>query len=228
MNNFYLYTFYILTNLLLSIVTTYFIYLYFNFNKDNEKLILGESIKKHLTQYKNSIENYKIFLPLFLFSMLSLFKLQGFNGIFLLEFELFILVFILYFLAFIDLKTKEVPNFIILIMLFNKFIQLIYNLFMNMPLFMNMIITVFIVFIVLIIVHFISKGALGMGDVKLLSALSLYIGGYGIYSVLFSALIISLLVAIFLIAVKKKDRKYEIPFVPSIFCGYIVFLLFSI
>ncbi len=225
MNNLFDFTFYIVISFILSILTTYLINLYFNYDK---KLIIKDSIREYFTQYISSTTNYKIFIPLVLFSLLAFYKLKGLNGIFLLEFELFILVYILYYAAIIDIRTKEIPNFLIIIMFANKLLQLPFYMFTNRQLFFSMIITLVIVFLILFIIHFISKGALGMGDVKLLSALSLYIGGYGIYSVIFAALITSLIAAIFLITVKKRDRKYEIPFVPSIFVGYIAFLLFSI
>lgn len=71
----------------------------------------------------------------------------------------------------------------------------------------------------LIIVHFLFKGSIGMGDIKLIMVMSFYQGFIGVFSSLFFSLIITAILSIVLLISKKKKRKDTVPFAPSVLIG---------
>ena len=72
-----------------------------------------------------------------------------------------------------------------------------------------------------------AKGSLGMGDLKLLALMGLFLGIEGlIYSLLYS-LLIAFFAAVFLLITKKKKKKDHIPFAPYILLGTIACFILS-
>lgn len=84
-------------------------------------------------------------------------------------------------------------------------------------LFEELIVTIILV-LICFIPAFIFKGSIGYGDIKLLGVMGLFQGTRVISSLMIS-LIISFFVALFLLITKKKGRKDEIAFGPSILIG---------
>lgn len=74
-------------------------------------------------------------------------------------------------------------------------------------------------------ISFISKGALGMGDAKLMSVVGLILGWKMFLTVVLIAIVASVLTGVFLLMVKRKKRDYQIPFSPFILTGVIVCIL---
>lgn len=70
-------------------------------------------------------------------------------------------------------------------------------------------------------VSFVTKGALGLGDVWILMALGLGLDLGEFLTVLFIGLLCCALCAIVLMAAFRRGRKTEIPFVPFLLMGYI-------
>ncbi len=68
----------------------------------------------------------------------------------------------------------------------------------------------------------ITKGQIGMGDAKLFAILALYFGAKSAFMILMYSLILSAIVSLVLITVKRAGRKTEIPFVSFIALGVIV------
>ena len=69
-----------------------------------------------------------------------------------------------------------------------------------------------------------SGWAVGSADGIIVLVLGIYLGFWQVLSVLSGAFLTAVMAAGFLLAVKKKDRKYEIPFIPFLFAG----MMFSI
>lgn len=69
-----------------------------------------------------------------------------------------------------------------------------------------------------------SGWAVGSADGIIVLVLGIYLGFWQVLSVLSGAFLTAVMAAGFLLAVKKKDRKYEIPFIPFLFGG----MMFSI
>lgn len=67
--------------------------------------------------------------------------------------------------------------------------------------------------------HFISKGGVGMGDVKLFAVIGCYVGSGSIMSVAFLSALSGAVYSISMLLLKKIKLKEEIPFAPFIFVG---------
>lgn len=71
----------------------------------------------------------------------------------------------------------------------------------------------------------ISKGALGMGDVKLMAVMGLILGWKMFLTVILIAILASVITGIFLLIVKRKKRDARIAFTPFILIGTIICIL---
>lgn len=73
-----------------------------------------------------------------------------------------------------------------------------------------------------------TKNGIGIGDIKLLSALALLGGIYTVGGTLFFGMLICFLTAIVLLLSKKKTIKESLPFGPFIFIGYMISIFASV
>lgn len=71
------------------------------------------------------------------------------------------------------------------------------------------------------LLSFMSKGAIGMGDVLLYSFIICFVGMEKAFYIIFISVMFAFFAALFLVIVKKKGKKYEIPLVPFIFVAYV-------
>lgn len=78
---------------------------------------------------------------------------------------------------------------------------------------------------VMLVLSKLSRGGVGEGDGMLLIVAGLFLGAQDTVQILFAACVFAAGYAVFLVAGKKKDRKYEIAFVPFLFAAYIGKLL---
>ena len=76
-----------------------------------------------------------------------------------------------------------------------------------------------VVFVVCVLIMLISRGGLGMGDVKLYAVIGLFSGMSGIFTSLFVSLFFSFFAALYLLITKKKQRKDAVPFGPFVLAG---------
>ena len=81
--------------------------------------------------------------------------------------------------------------------------------------------------VIFIVMSLVSKGALGMGDAKLMAVMSVYYGIVGMFSVIFAASLIECLISI-VVLIRTKNMRSEIPFVPAIELGAIVALFWFV
>ena len=72
-----------------------------------------------------------------------------------------------------------------------------------------------------LLVHFLSKGGVGMGDVKLFAVIGAYMGSGSIMAVVFLTAVISAIYSLVMLARKKIKLKEEIPFAPFALAGVI-------
>ncbi|MDR1914188.1 MAG: A24 family peptidase [Clostridiales bacterium] len=79
----------------------------------------------------------------------------------------------------------------------------------------------------LFLVAFVSKGGMGMGDVKFSAMIGAYLGfKYGIIA-LFTAIILGGAFGLILIALKKATRKTAVPFGPFLALGSVAAVFFE-
>ncbi len=77
---------------------------------------------------------------------------------------------------------------------------------------------------IMLSVFYISKGAIGMGDVKLLTSIGLFAGFWGGIAVTLSAAIISGLASMVLLTMGLVKRNNRIAFGPFIFIGSMLYI----
>ena len=75
--------------------------------------------------------------------------------------------------------------------------------------------------LLLLVLGRVSGWAVGSADGIIVLILGTYLGLWQTLSVLSGAFLLAVLTAGFLMAVQKKDRKYEMPFVPFLFGGMV-------
>jgi leader peptidase (prepilin peptidase)/N-methyltransferase len=78
--------------------------------------------------------------------------------------------------------------------------------------------------LVLLLIYYITKGGLGLGDVKLFGCTGIYLGLEGIFSAMLIAAVLSGLFSLVLICINRNNRKREIPFAPFILAGALAVL----
>lgn len=128
----------------------------------------------------------------------------------------------------IDFKLKIIPNYLVLIGLGARAVIYVLEIFISSNLkdvILSDLIGFALGFGVFALVSVITKQALGFGDAKLFAVVGLTLGSFGTYSVMFTSVLVSAVISIFLLIFKKRGRKDSIPFGPCIFIGYILTLL---
>lgn len=79
---------------------------------------------------------------------------------------------------------------------------------------------------ILLIIHWFSKGQIGLGDVIVVSILGGSLGFYLCSGILMFSLFLSAILSLVLIVFKRVKRKTTIPFTPFLFIGYVGVLVF--
>lgn len=128
------------------------------------------------------------------------------------------------YIAFIDLKYELIlDNHVLMIAILN----LLFSLFNNQ--FKNGIIGCLTAFFLFLFIAIISKGGLGGGDIKLLSAIGIGVGYPCILLVILaSSLIFSITGLILMLFKKIKGLNSQIPFGPSITISMLMYCFFMI
>ena len=82
-----------------------------------------------------------------------------------------------------------------------------------------------IMLLFLLVAYFLVKNGVGMGDIKLILLMSLYLGIQGIFGVLFMSLIVIFFAGLYLMIIKKRSKRESIPFAPAILAGTVISIL---
>lgn len=133
------------------------------------------------------------------------------------------LIAVLFALAFVDYRYKIIPNKVLLICLLIRIFFLVGEFIFEKNMFFDILksigigIVVFGVF--LFICCLITKGGIGMGDIKLLMIMVLFQGFTSCLASVFVSMLICFIVSLILIILKKKKMKDTLPLVPSILIG---------
>lgn len=185
-----------------------------------EKIFSKESVKLYRETFKM---NLLIIIPLAILYVLLLFKFKIKKELFL-NLELIkclILIPILICVFIVDIKKKIVPNrlnltlfevglLIVFIYGINReaiAIDCIYALMLNAGIFLLITLLGWIL---------LDKESLGMGDVKLMAVLGLYMGTTNSINIFILSFIIGAIVSIYMLIAKKKELNTYIPFAPCI------------
>lgn len=84
-----------------------------------------------------------------------------------------------------------------------------------------------VVFVVCILFLLLSRGGLGMGDVKLFALIGLYFGLSGLLIALFCSILLVFVAALVLLFLKKKKKNDELSFGPYILAGALLAMILT-
>lgn len=134
-------------------------------------------------------------------------------------------------ISLIDYKKCIIPNKVIVVGIITRVVLYILEIFIDKSKAVSDLKSVglglmLILFFAIIGIFFIKNG-FGMGDIKLMFMLVLYLGFSSSFSSIFIALIFSLIVAIVLMIRRKKNRKDTLPFAPCILMGMYISVFLS-
>ena len=139
--------------------------------------------------------------------------------------KIIILEIILAIAALIDLKTKRIPNKLVLTALAVRLIILIPDYLYYKNEFVEVLIVsvvgLLISIISLLILSTVSRGGFGMGDVKLMGCIGFFMGLASSFYTLLFGMILCMFFSLFLLITKKAGKKDEIPFGPFIYLGFL-------
>lgn len=75
------------------------------------------------------------------------------------------------------------------------------------------------------VLSWISRGSIGVGDGAVLVATGVFLGFWGNLRLLFLALILSAVAAGYLLVIKRKGRKDRMPFIPFLFLADLLLMI---
>ena len=81
--------------------------------------------------------------------------------------------------------------------------------------------------VICLVCMLIARGSLGMGDLKLMAVMALYLGIEGTCYAMFLSIFVAFICSVALLVTKKKGRKDAIPFAPFILIGTIISIILS-
>lgn len=130
--------------------------------------------------------------------------------------------------AAVDFLIRKIPNQLVLAVLAIRVILFVPEIICQPKQWVQMVvgsvISVLAVFFVLLLLSRLSRGGLGMGDVKLITAQAFLCGVYSVINTLMFALVSCVIVAIILVLTSKKGMKDVIAFGPFLYIGYVISL----
>ncbi|MDD2400714.1 MAG: prepilin peptidase [Clostridia bacterium] len=142
--------------------------------------------------------------------------IQGFVGIILFSLSLVI--------ASIDLEHYIIPDSLVLVLILSGIIYHIVS--RNLSL-INILLGTVIGFTIPFVLALISRGGMGGGDIKLCTAIGMWLGLPGVFLALFLSSFVGSIVGITLIVTKIRQRKEPIPFGPFLVLGFFVTFFFQ-
>lgn len=134
--------------------------------------------------------------------------------------EEFVLLGSLVVLSGVDLRTRKIP--LVPVLALGMFF-VIYRIWSGAP--VLELVTGTIPGGILILVAAVTKESIGYGDGVVLVVFGLLCGAVKTVAVLGMALLLAAVVSMILLALKKVGRKTELPFLPCLCSGYLLFLL---
>ena len=142
-----------------------------------------------------------------------------------------VLIVFAYITALCDLKTRTIPNSLILIMLIAWVLIMVPKIIIDtdaaVPILKDSLYGLFIAGGMFILVYIISRKGLGGGDVKFMAASGLYLGLGGIFTATFCGTVLAGLAGLALILLKKIGRKDAIPLAPFLYAGILITVFFT-
>ena len=167
-------------------------------------------------------------IPVFI-AMLLVFRTGRSDPFITLRFEL--LIIFGYMAAVCDIKTKTVPNSLVLAMLAAWAIIMVPKLIFDIGAASALLAGSALGFAVggglFLLAYFISRKGLGGGDVKFMAAAGLYLGYESTLSSMLLGTVLAAIFSLVLIVLKKIGRKDTIPLAPFLLTGILITVFFG-
>jgi len=129
-----------------------------------------------------------------------------------------------------DLRTKKLPNYLILVMISAWVLIMTPKLFLDTDKAIDMLLDSLLGLAigggVFMLVYLISRKGLGGGDVKFMAATGLYLGFHKIVPATLCGTILAALTGLSLMALKKIGRKDKMPLAPFLYIGILLTVFF--
>lgn len=131
--------------------------------------------------------------------------------------------------AYIDALSHKIPNWIVLctaaVFAGCTVLDFVLSGTDAVPMALNSVLAAAVFFVVFFLVRLASRGGVGYGDIKMITAAALILGIYGTFSFLLVSHVLAAVAAIALLVSKKATRKDGLPFGPFFYLGYLVAIL---
>ena len=131
--------------------------------------------------------------------------------------------------AYIDALSHKIPNWIVLctaaVFAGCTGLDFVLSGTDAVPMALNSVLAAAVFFVVFFLVRLASRGGVGYGDIKMITAAALILGIYGTFSFLLVSHVLAAVAAIALLVSKKATRKDGLPFGPFFYLGYLVTIL---
>lgn len=137
-----------------------------------------------------------------------------------------ILLAAMFLIAWIDQHEKRIPNKILIFLLAVRCAGLVAEWIIYPEMGLSLLISVLMGLLLgggmFLFAHFITRGGVGMGDVKLLGVIGAYTGIGSIMTVVFLTAVAAAVYSIVMLILRKVKLKEEIPFAPFVLVGLIL------
>ena len=131
--------------------------------------------------------------------------------------------------AYIDALSHKIPNWIVLctaaVFAGCTVLDFVLSGTDAVPMALNSVLAAAVFFVVFFLVRLASRGGVGYGDIKMITAAALILGIYGTFSFLLVSHVLAAVAAIALLVSKKATRKDGLPVGPFFYLGYLVTIL---
>ena len=131
--------------------------------------------------------------------------------------------------AYIDALSHKIPNWIVLctaaVFAGCTVLDFVLSGTDAVPMALTSVLAAAVSFVVFFLVRLASRGGVGYGDIKMITAAALILGIYGTFSFLLVSHVLAAVAAIALLVSKKATRKDGLPFGPFFYLGYLVTIL---
>lgn len=132
----------------------------------------------------------------------------------------------MFLIAWIDQHERRIPNRILLLLLGIRAVILAAEWLlvpsMGLALLISSVLGLLLGGGLFLIAHLISRGGVGMGDVKLFAVIGTYVGAGSIMPLVFLTVLAAAFYSLVMLALKKVSMKEEIPFAPFVLAGTIL------
>lgn len=137
---------------------------------------------------------------------------------------------LMFLVASVDFKIKKIPNLLILVMLAVRALGIIGEIICYPSFWLTFVLSSVVGMLVgglfVLICYFISRGGIGVGDLKMFATIGFFFGLSGVMEIMMYSLFLACIVSIFLLISRKAKFKSSVPMAPFVFIGLSAYFIF--